>query len=265
MNIGYIGLGAMGGALARRLMLSRKMSVFDTRREIIDAFESEGAIGAGDLPVLARESDVIFVCVPTSAVVRDVVFGQGGLAEGLAPGKIVVDQSTGDRTVTRKIAVELDKLGAALVAAPGSGGPVAPLPARSPSCVVGQSGRWRSCVRSWRLSVPASCPAATRATDTCPDGDVCQAEPPDDDAVPLQGGSAVDDGSHRRTCRCGLGAGGVGHAAGARRQAQGARGRCRSRGCQRYRKPRCSARQALPPCRPNSSSPCRRRPVPLRV
>ena len=125
MNIGYIGLGAMGGALARRLMLSRKMPVFDTRREIIDAFESEGAIGARDLPVLARESDVNFVCVPTSAVVRDVVFGQGSLAEGLAPGKIVVDQSTGDRTVTRKIAVELDKLGAALVAAPVSGGAVA--------------------------------------------------------------------------------------------------------------------------------------------
>jgi 3-hydroxyisobutyrate dehydrogenase len=72
---------------------------------------------------MARECDVIFICVPTSAIVKEVVFGKGGLAEGLAPGKILVDQTTGDPTITRAIAADLEKLGVALVDAPVSGGP----------------------------------------------------------------------------------------------------------------------------------------------
>ncbi len=121
--MGYVGLGAMGGALTRRLMLSRKMRVFDTRPELVSAFVAEGAEAAADLPALARECDVIFVCVPTSDIVREVVFGKGGLAEGLAPGKIIVDQTTGDPTITREIATRLHERGVALVDAPVSGGP----------------------------------------------------------------------------------------------------------------------------------------------
>ncbi|WP_244618236.1 NAD(P)-dependent oxidoreductase [Rhodoferax sediminis] len=123
LRVGYVGLGTMGGALTRRMMLSRKMRVFDVRPEVVHGFESEGATSAADLRSLARECDVIFICVPTSAIVRDVVFGKGGLAEGLAPGKIIVDQTTGDPTMTRSIAADLQKLGVALVDAPVSGGP----------------------------------------------------------------------------------------------------------------------------------------------
>jgi 3-hydroxyisobutyrate dehydrogenase len=123
LRVGYVGLGTMGGALTRRLMLSRKMRVYDTRPEVVRAFEAEGAIGYADLPSLARDCDVIFVCVQTSAVVREVVFGPGGLAEGLAPGKIIVDQTTGDPTLTREIAADLLKLGVPLVDVPVSGGP----------------------------------------------------------------------------------------------------------------------------------------------
>lgn len=83
------------------------MRVFDSRPEVVRALEAEGAIACPDLPSLARECDAIFVCVPTSAIVREVVFGKGGLAEGLAPGKIIVNQTTGDPTITREIAVDL--------------------------------------------------------------------------------------------------------------------------------------------------------------
>ncbi|MFL9951546.1 NAD(P)-dependent oxidoreductase [Paraburkholderia agricolaris] len=122
LRVGYVGLGTMGGALARRLMLSRTMRVFDVSAETARAFETEGAIVAKDLPSLARECDVIFVCVPTSAIVREVIFGKDGLAEGLSPGKIVVDQTTGDPTVTIDIGTELQKLGVQLVDAPVAGG-----------------------------------------------------------------------------------------------------------------------------------------------
>jgi 3-hydroxyisobutyrate dehydrogenase len=123
LRIGYVGLGVMGGALTRRLMLSCQMRVFDVRQEVVDSFVSAGAQTVTDLPTMARECDVIFICVPTSAIVKEVVFGKGGLAEGLAPGKILVDQTTGDPTITRAIAADLEKLGVALVDAPVSGGP----------------------------------------------------------------------------------------------------------------------------------------------
>ena len=121
--VGYVGLGAMGAALARRLMLSRKVHAFDARLQVVHELEAEGAIAAADLPSLARACDVIMVCVPTSAVVREVLFGKNGLSDGLAPGKIIVDQTTGDPAATRSMAAELQALGVALVDAPVSGGP----------------------------------------------------------------------------------------------------------------------------------------------
>jgi len=123
LRVGYVGLGAMGGALARRMMLTRKLMVFDARREVVQAFAAEGADVATDLPGLARECDVIFTCLPTSAVVQEVIFGKAGLAEGLSRGKVIVDQTTGDPTMTRLMATELARLGVALVDAPVTGGP----------------------------------------------------------------------------------------------------------------------------------------------
>lgn len=122
--IGYVGLGAMGAAIAARLLaLSRKVHVYDVRRENLQPLVAQGAVAAPDLRSLAQACDVIMVCVPTSAVVREVLFGAGGLAEGLSAGKVVVDQTTGDPAETRAIAAELGRLGVALVDAPVSGGP----------------------------------------------------------------------------------------------------------------------------------------------
>ena len=81
-----------------------------------------GAVIAPDLPSLARACDVIMICVPTSAVVREVLFGHGGLGEGLAQaGKIVIDQTTGDPAATRAMAAELEALGVVAGGRPGIG------------------------------------------------------------------------------------------------------------------------------------------------
>lgn len=126
-RIGYVGLGAMGGALAHRLMASHKISIFDKRLESIRKFQAEGAMAATDLASLARACDVIMISMPTSADVREVLFSKNGLIEGLTPGKIVVDQTTGDPTLTRGIAADLEKLGVVLVDATVSGVPRAAL------------------------------------------------------------------------------------------------------------------------------------------
>lgn len=123
LKVGYVGLGAMGGALARRLMLMRPLSVFDTQAVSCQAFEAEGASVAPDLPALARACDVIVLCLPTSAIVGRVLFGPGGLAEGLSAGKIIIDQTSGDPNDTRRFAARLEAQGVEVVDAPVSGGP----------------------------------------------------------------------------------------------------------------------------------------------
>jgi 3-hydroxyisobutyrate dehydrogenase len=96
--------------------------VFDSRPEIVEQMVRDGATPAPDAATLARECDVIMVCVPTSAVVRRVIFGPGGLADTLSPGKIVIDQTTGSPSETRAIAAHLEKLGVTMIDAPVSGG-----------------------------------------------------------------------------------------------------------------------------------------------
>ncbi len=123
MELGYVGLGAMGGALARRLMLSHRLRVLDLRQDAVADFAKDGAIPAQDGRSLAAESDVVLLCLPRSADVRAAIFGPGGLAEGLKPGQIVVDQTTGDPDETRAMAAELKERGITLIDAPVSGGP----------------------------------------------------------------------------------------------------------------------------------------------
>jgi len=112
----------MGGALARRLMLSHSLRVLDLRPDAVGVFAKEGAIPVQDGASLARESDVIFLCLPRSSDVRAAIFGTGGVAEGWEPGKILIDQTTGDPDDTRAMAEELEEHGVTLIDAPVSGG-----------------------------------------------------------------------------------------------------------------------------------------------
>src|SRR6516225_8863395 len=96
MQLGYIGLGNMGGALARRLLRGHRMRVFDLRPQVVADFADAGAIPAQSAQALARASDMVMTCLPTSAEVRDVLFGDGRVAAVLRPGQIVADMTTGD-------------------------------------------------------------------------------------------------------------------------------------------------------------------------
>lgn len=122
-HVGFIGLGRMGAALARRLMLKRELKVFDINPEAARALEAEGARAFEDVGALARASDVILLCLPTTADVQEVLLGVGGVGEQLAPGTLIIDQTTGDPAWTRRIASILAKRDVTLVDAPVSGGP----------------------------------------------------------------------------------------------------------------------------------------------
>ena len=122
MQIGYLGLGAMGGALARRLSLSHKLVVCDLDESKVAAFEKLGAIRAASGAELARTCDVIMMCLPRSSDVRSAIFGKGGVAEGCSPGKIVIDQTSGDPAETADMARQLLSQSVTMLDIPVSGG-----------------------------------------------------------------------------------------------------------------------------------------------
>ena len=122
MRVGFIGLGNMGGPLARRLVQRHQLTVHDRRPEAMQAFIDEGATGAASPAELAAQCEIVLTCLPSSAEVREVVFG-GGLLEGLQPGALVVDMTTGDPAQTRAMARDLAAKGLQMIDAPVSGGP----------------------------------------------------------------------------------------------------------------------------------------------
>jgi 3-hydroxyisobutyrate dehydrogenase len=123
MNIGYIGLGNMGGALARRLQLEHPLHVYDRDAASVQRLVDRGATRSESVADLAAACDVIILCLPTSEHVRGVVLDAQGIASAAKPGTLVVDQTSGDPTVTRAIAAELAGRGIEMVDAPVSGGP----------------------------------------------------------------------------------------------------------------------------------------------
>jgi len=114
----------MGGALAARLVAQGGLMVFDLEPPAIERIVALGATQAPHLRALARECDVVFLCLPTSAHVREAILGEGGLAGGLRPGSVVVDQTSGDPRESRAIAAELVSYQVEYVDAPVSGGPL---------------------------------------------------------------------------------------------------------------------------------------------
>lgn len=124
MKIGYIGLGDMGGALARRLLLKHQLMVYDLNSQSVSRMVALGALAVEDLRNMAVSCDVIFTCLPTSSHVHTVIFGPDGLLPQLKPGTLLIDQSTGDPRLTRTMAEELARRDVHLIDAPVSGGAV---------------------------------------------------------------------------------------------------------------------------------------------
>ncbi len=123
-RIGYIGLGVMGGALARRLLREHSLTVFDLSAERRAEFAALGANVVDSPAAVGAASDIVLTCLPTSAQVREVIFGDNhGLIRGLRAGGMIVDQTSGATAITRAMAGELGASGIELIDAPVSGGP----------------------------------------------------------------------------------------------------------------------------------------------
>ena len=122
VNVGWIGLGAMGLPMASVLTRGGyEVSAFD-----LDAAKVAQVVEAGALSMsleqVATNAEVLFVMVATGSQLESVLFGPGGVAKVMAPGSVVVITATVGVEVAVSCAERLSELGIGLVDAPVSGG-----------------------------------------------------------------------------------------------------------------------------------------------
>ena len=123
MNIGFIGLGQVGGKLAGNLLANgHPLTVRDLSRDAAEPFLSQGAAWAESPAELARNTDIAITCLPSPAACAAVVEGEDGLLSGLGPGKIWIEMSTTDAAETARLAGRVRDTGAEALECPVSGG-----------------------------------------------------------------------------------------------------------------------------------------------
>jgi len=121
-KLGYIGLGAMGGRVAKRLLDAGHTVVGYNRTKSKAQWLLDAGMQWGETPREVTEaSDVVFSMVTNTSAMQDVISGHNGVLAGLEPGKIYIDMSTISPAVTREVADQVAAKGARMLEAPVSG------------------------------------------------------------------------------------------------------------------------------------------------
>jgi 2-hydroxy-3-oxopropionate reductase len=119
-NLGFIGTGIMGKPMASHLAKGgHRVLTFSRSNPVVD-----GCAQAKSIVEVTQSSDVIFLMLPDTPDVENVLFGEGGVAVALSAGKTVVDMSSISPTETKKFAARIRELGCEYLDAPVSGGEV---------------------------------------------------------------------------------------------------------------------------------------------
>ena len=123
--VGFVGTGIMGRPMARHLQAAgHRLFIVKHRSAPPQDLLAAGAVVMESPMAVAEASEVVFTMVPDTAAVEEVLFGVRGLAEGLKPGKTVVDMSSISPTATRAFSDRIRGLGCDYLDAPVSGGEV---------------------------------------------------------------------------------------------------------------------------------------------
>jgi 3-hydroxyisobutyrate dehydrogenase-like beta-hydroxyacid dehydrogenase len=114
VRVGFIGVGLMGHGVAKNILDSGDFALTilgNRNRTPVDDLVARGAREAANPTDLAASSDLVFLCLPSSAEVETVVSGPDGVIGGLRRGAVLIDTTTADPSVTRRIGGELASLG----------------------------------------------------------------------------------------------------------------------------------------------------------
>ena len=122
-KVGFIGLGIMGRPMAGHLIeAGHELSLFN-RSPVAPELASRGNVCKSAREV-AERADTVIVMVPDTPDVEAALFGKDGVADGLGPGKTVIDMSSISPVATKDFAMRIEALGCSYLDAPVSGGEV---------------------------------------------------------------------------------------------------------------------------------------------
>ncbi|HET9700926.1 MAG TPA: 2-hydroxy-3-oxopropionate reductase [Burkholderiales bacterium] len=124
MNVGFVGLGIMGKPMAGHLIKGGHAVYLHSRSGVPAELSAAGGIACASPKEVAQKAEVVITMVPDTPDVEKVIFGPGGVAEGLSPGKVVVDMSSISPIETKCFAARVNELKCDYLDAPVSGGQV---------------------------------------------------------------------------------------------------------------------------------------------
>jgi 3-hydroxyisobutyrate dehydrogenase-like beta-hydroxyacid dehydrogenase len=121
-TLGFIGLGAMGSRIARRLLdAGYPLNVYNRTAAKTRALIEAGAQGCPSPSLLAQHSDVVLTMLSDDAALEAVMFGADGVLAGIRPKSTIVDLSSVYPATSRSLAAAASKRDAAVLDAPVSG------------------------------------------------------------------------------------------------------------------------------------------------
>lgn len=124
-KIGFVGVGTMGKLMAINLLKRNyPVTAFDLNPAPVEELREFGAEAAPSSAECAAAGDVVITMLPSSPHVEAAVLGAGGVLDGMQPGSVLIDMSTIDPLVSRRVADQVTARGFRMLDAPVSGGSV---------------------------------------------------------------------------------------------------------------------------------------------
>lgn len=122
MKLGFIGLGIMGRPMAKNLLKAgEELLVADLNKEAVADVVAAGAVEA-TYEEIGEQCERIIIMVPSGAISKSILFGEGGVASTVKEGTIVCDMSSVTPVESQECYEALKKQGVGFVDAPVSGG-----------------------------------------------------------------------------------------------------------------------------------------------
>jgi len=121
-NLGFIGLGAMGGRITKRLLdAGHTVTGYNRTKSKAQWLLDAGMHWADSPRAVAQAADVVFTMVTNTNALHEVLGGSDGVLAGLGQGKIYIDMSTVNPHASRKLAAQVAAKGAQMLDVPVSG------------------------------------------------------------------------------------------------------------------------------------------------
>ena len=118
-KVGFIGVGTMGGPMARNIAKGgHQVKAFDVNKQAVAALADAGIAAADSAIAAASDVDIVITMLPNSQHVEEAAFGAQGFAPALAKGALYMDMSTIAPATTDSIAKRMAERGIAMVDAP---------------------------------------------------------------------------------------------------------------------------------------------------